>query len=210
MSDPKPPLIVIHMARKPLEGTVAENALKHGTGSLNIGASRVRPGHSHKECASGGVTGWGSSKMHADPHTQGRWPANIILSHLPECRLTGAVKIPGHKGYPNGPGGKSFQYSSDKRGAEVRPNAWAGHADADGNEMVDEWACADGCPVADLDEQSGVQKSGVATQRNGGGQRIGSGIIYGGSKGLTRPDTGFGDSGGASRYFKQIGGSGDE
>jgi site-specific DNA-methyltransferase (adenine-specific) len=37
-------VIVIHLARKPLEGTVAANALHHGTGGLNIDGSRLAVG----------------------------------------------------------------------------------------------------------------------------------------------------------------------
>jgi site-specific DNA-methyltransferase (adenine-specific) len=45
-------------------------------------------------------------------------------------------------------------------------------------------------------------KVGVAVQRNGGGQKIGAGNdIYSGSKGLTREDVGYGDSGSAARFF---------
>lgn len=47
-----------------------------------------------------------------------------------------------------------------------------------------------------LDEQSGPSVSGVAVQRNGGGQRS-----YSGSTAGPRPDVGYGDSGGASRFF---------
>lgn len=53
-----------------------------------------------------------------------------------------------------------------------------------------------------LDEQTGVLKSGVAVQRNGGGQRIGSERTYTGYDGdLARPDAGYSDKGGASRFF---------
>jgi DNA modification methylase len=45
-------------------------------------------------------------------------------------------------------------------------------------------------------------KSGISVQRNGGGQKIGGGNgIYGGSKGLTREDVGYNDSGSAARFF---------
>ena len=33
--------MIITLLRKPLEGTVAENALKHGCGAINIDATRV-------------------------------------------------------------------------------------------------------------------------------------------------------------------------
>lgn len=52
-----------------------------------------------------------------------------------------------------------------------------------------------------LDAQTGERKAGVAVQRNGGGQRIGGNGVYAGSNGLTRDDSGYGDSGGASRFF---------
>jgi DNA modification methylase len=48
---------------------------------------------------------------------------------------------------------------------------------------------------------SAFPETGVAVQRNGGGQRIGSQGIYHGSAGLTRPDIGFGGSGSAARFF---------
>jgi DNA modification methylase len=39
----KPALEPITMARKPLAGTVAANVLEHGTGALNVDASRIKP-----------------------------------------------------------------------------------------------------------------------------------------------------------------------
>ena len=53
-----------------------------------------------------------------------------------------------------------------------------------------------------VDEQSGHQRDGVAVQRNGGGRRIGSGLIYSNyTDGKSAPDLGYGGSGGASRFF---------
>ena len=56
--------------------------------------------------------------------------------------------------------------------------------------------CTPGCPVAELDAQSGIMKDGTAVQRNGGGQEH-----FGGSKAGKRDDQGYGGSGGASRFF---------
>lgn len=73
-------------------------------------------------------------------------------------------------------------------------------------ETVSTWNCAEGCPVALLDEQSGKSKSS-------GGRMLNiskSSKIYGGGKGLGQPnispeeargDPGFGDTGTASRFF---------
>ena len=70
------------LARKPLDGTVAANVLKHGTGALNIDAARVgagipRPG---REGLAIGFGAQGSSRV-IDDTTTGRFPANLVLSH---------------------------------------------------------------------------------------------------------------------------------
>lgn len=75
----------------------------------------------------------------------GRWPPNTSMEHHQGCVCVGASRIKGHTGYPNGPGGKSIHYASEAIGAEVRPNAWQGHADADGLESVNRWSCAVAC-----------------------------------------------------------------
>jgi site-specific DNA-methyltransferase (adenine-specific) len=82
------------MARKPLEGTVAENTLAWGVGGINIDASRVagdmtefvsatgKPrsgmGHGH---GFGMGEGFGGENANP-PHAQGRWPANVILDEV--------------------------------------------------------------------------------------------------------------------------------
>jgi hypothetical protein len=135
------------------------------------------------------------------PHVGGRWPPNILLVHSSKCEPMGTKKVPGHKGYPNGPGGKSYQYSSDKRGHEVRPNAWTGHADADGMESTPSWRCVRQCSVWHLDQQSG-------TSKNGGGDK-GSKVM--GQRGVmstlsgTLSHTYNADEGeGVSRFFPQF------
>jgi len=76
----KPAWEPIIVARRPLEGTVAQNVLAHGVGGLNIGGCRV---------GTEDVTGWGGggSRMYdgglsregSTPRpVSGRWPANLI------------------------------------------------------------------------------------------------------------------------------------
>ena len=57
--------------------------------------------------------------------------------------------------------------------------------------------CATGCPVAELDQQSGVSKS------QGGriGKKEHGSVAIGGAGNFTAGDPGFGDTGGASRFF---------
>jgi site-specific DNA-methyltransferase (adenine-specific) len=86
----KPAFEPVIVARKPIEGTVANNVLKWGTGGLNIDGSRI--GYQHEadkasampgstpptEIASGHITVLSGTRQPHDPKT-GRWPANIIL-----------------------------------------------------------------------------------------------------------------------------------
>lgn len=59
----KPAWEPIILARKPLDGTVAENVLKHGTGALNIDASRIMTEGQERD---------------AETPQSARWPANLI------------------------------------------------------------------------------------------------------------------------------------
>jgi len=208
---------IVTMARKPLlEGTVAQNTLGHGTGALNIDASRIHSGPSVGGASSGGNAfgqdaGWNKTEVYVQgidrSMSSGRWPANVILNHLSGCQRLGTMQI---KGTPPTPSGFD-RYNASLADQGYRPNTYQRGAqepppsrlDADGRETVEAWDCEPGCPVADLDEQSGSSKSS--------GGRIGNkdgGHIYGGGKGLAggfeAGDPGFGDVGGASRYFKQI------
>ena len=77
------------LARKPLTGTVARTFVEHGTGALNIDACRIA-GPPSKGGDGGASLGYGSS-ANTDRRIDrscvaGRWPANVVLSHEPECR----------------------------------------------------------------------------------------------------------------------------
>jgi site-specific DNA-methyltransferase (adenine-specific) len=78
----KPAFEPVIVARKPIEGTVANNVLKWGTGGLNIDGSRVdgKPRTTHADGNHQGLPaykgGWKDTLIEG---AQGRWPANIIL-----------------------------------------------------------------------------------------------------------------------------------
>ncbi len=90
---------VIHVLRKPLsEKTVAANTVKHGTGGLNIGVSRISTddnlnGGAYAENPTerwDGAENWrykrgeqGNAGSFQQP--TGRWPGNLILQHLDGC-----------------------------------------------------------------------------------------------------------------------------
>jgi hypothetical protein len=76
----------------------------------------------------------------------------------------------------------------------------------DGTEEMDAWACEPGCPVAELDAQSGERPvSGAAkTGRPARGGATGAATVaFGIEEGN---GTLHNDAGGASRYYKQVGG----
>ena len=82
----KPTVEPIVMARKPVEGTVANNVLKYGTGGLNIDASRIgytsEYDKKHQEDirkGSGTFFGGNGEAKSEQVSMQGRWPANLIL-----------------------------------------------------------------------------------------------------------------------------------
>lgn len=198
----------IVVARKPLEGTVATNVLKHGVGGLNVEGCQVgftseadereskdknRHGDFDSEARNTGEEGrlygqdhrTGSERGNYDPG--GRWPANVVLSHLPECELLGTTTVEADGHWP---------------AARPQGTSWAGHHGEDDleeksarGEVVEEWSCAEGCPVAALNEQSGDAGGGFGRRGalNGGATQWGFD-----GHGQT---VGFGDSGGAARFF---------
>jgi DNA modification methylase len=82
----KPAFEPVIVARKPIEGTVANNVLKWGTGGLNIDAARIETsdnlnGGAYAQSGTDRDDGWGMKRAGAGDYQQpqGRWPANIIL-----------------------------------------------------------------------------------------------------------------------------------
>ncbi len=80
----KPANEPICIARKPLEGTVAQNVEKWGVGGLNIDGSRIAgklDGDPNRFKKTDG--GW-FAKFHDAPvvRNEGRWPANLILDEV--------------------------------------------------------------------------------------------------------------------------------
>ena len=94
----KPAFEPIVMGRKPFPGTVAGNVLEHGTGALNIDATRIRLQDNESaeklQARSGGVRGFadkfvGGAARGAPPTdmSKGRWPANVLLDESQAAAL---------------------------------------------------------------------------------------------------------------------------
>ena len=168
---------------------------------LNVDACRVRTdekraavfsgakGAQQAEFGAGTVLG-NSGKYLSEPHEGGRWPSNVVLSHAPGCVCVGTRRVQSNSANAGrGAGG----YGGRMR-AQVGNT---GYADADGTETVEAWECVEGCPVAELDAQSGDRPPGWFSAK------AKRGMGYGGHE--VTDDTGsarcIGDTGGASRFF---------
>lgn len=77
------------LVRKPLEGTIASNVVKHGVGGINIDGCRVGEsggvGKIVSESSEKREDGWGMKKYETDDTVRGRWPSHLVLSHNEDC-----------------------------------------------------------------------------------------------------------------------------
>ncbi len=209
----KPAWEPIILARKPLTGTVAANVLKHGTGAINVDGCRIagvkgtgvwgtsnettNPSFAH----SPGRAEFRSKAVETESGSVGRWPANVVLSHTPECRETGTRSVRRSLIQKDAYSGDDTD-GTNTYGRGLSPGSrCVGAVD----ETVPVFECAPECPVRALDEQS------IAGGIHGAGRaRSGSSdprpVNYRGHVPIAPAhDTGemfrLGDSGGASRFF---------
>lgn len=209
----KPANEPIVLARKPLEKglSIAENVLKWGTGGINIDASRIgfkddadfKESTQKNQPADFGTKPMTNNNVYGDYsmvqpknyEPTGRFPANIILTHHPECECKGTKKVK-----PSNGSGKASEkgggFSKGMFGDGTSDNIGGGFTDAEGNETIENWDCHEDCPIRILDEQSGVTKS----QRSERGNIIDNNV-YGKYKEQENTLRGHSDKGGASRFF---------
>lgn len=137
-------ILTITIARKPFAGPVASNVLSHGTGGLNIDGTRIftdwiadrgekwlrggnsQQGYTYSEVYSA-VDYANRKDLASRVSNLGRWPANLILSHLPGCKQIGTETTPGYAinrfkdgAKPFG-GGAGHAYESEKKPDEETP-----------------------------------------------------------------------------------------
>lgn len=163
----KPAWEPIVLARRPLlVGSVEDNVRAFGTGGLNVDDCRIpaagrpaieRVAHKIKTVYGGGVN-YGSRAAGATD--RGRWPADVILSHVApdEGGARGCRRV-GVRGVRSGVSGPRSGHSFGSDGLYVGS---AGKGEEKGTsrgcgpvEEVEAWECVDGCPVRLLDEDSG-------------------------------------------------------
>jgi DNA modification methylase len=121
----KPTVEPIVMARKPVEGTIANNVLTYGTGGLNIDGSRIVADDQDvldaavKRMSGNSVKGqlnFAGNQTIKPNSAQGRWPANIILDPYTAELLdeqSGQVK-----GNPGAKQTTDFRFMNDANGKQ--------------------------------------------------------------------------------------------
>ncbi|MES2347858.1 MAG: DNA methyltransferase [Pseudomonadota bacterium] len=190
------------LCRKPLaEKTVAANMLKHGTGAVNIDGCRI-PGAIQQvpqpKIPDGDMLARGKSYEGRNgemSRAEGRFPANLVLSHNPDCEEIGTKEVKTSEFLTTHRIKESQSQSLSGKNYEHSPPKDFGKG---GKETVAAWRCTEGCAVAELDGQSGVLKSGLLSPANN--VKASSGWS-GGSQADRVKNTFKPNEGGASRFF---------
>lgn len=200
----KPANEPIVLARKPLEKglSIAENVLKWGTGAINIDASRVgsekrtMPIFSEDKKNDETTFNLNSNiQHHREETTQGRFPANFIMTHHPDCECLGYKKV--GSGKVGGYNYKGNNYDVEGFVPNNSPEANSNY----GEEIVEDWKCHEDCPIKILDEQSGERKSNGLYKKDGDWENKGDGKIRTWDIGYDKLNKYAGEIGGASRFF---------
>jgi DNA modification methylase len=208
----KPANEPIVLARKPLEKglSIAENVLKWGTGGINIDGCRVGieertykgSGKSNQRYSDGRAGLTDGRGQDIEFNAQGRFPANLILTHHPECECKGLKKVKGMIDKPTNRTEMGNTWDDDNSGLRKNmPKNSGGYADENGEETIEDWDCHEDCPIRIMDEQSGISKTGDIKPH-----KVKGTTTYGNGNGffLSRDyiEVNFkGDVGGASRFF---------
>ncbi len=189
--------------RKPLDQpTIAANVLRWGCGGLNVDGCRI--GYEvvdngnlalnpHLRSHINGGNG-GNIITHEDkrrvviPNQSGRFPANLIWSHSPNCKRIGAKKV---KGSTNHHKSDSSIWESGK---ERIGHDYVG---PDGLEEVESWDCHPSCPSWQF-AKAGERKTGDVNPHPNRSK-----AEFDQCKGIAvRTGTFKGDSGSAARFFQ--------
>ena len=133
-------------------------------------------------------------------HSCGAVNVDACRIRVTDGTVLGRNNKPGPNGWKNSSGGPSAAMSNPAAAAGRWPaNLILQHLEGCTN------GCVPGCPVADLDAQSGDSKSPQTYVRGADGFNA---TVYGQAMGepAGKVSLNYGDGGGASRYFKQVGG----
>ena len=111
----KPAWEPILVCRKPLDGTVAQNVLAHGTGAMNIDGCRVVG----EDVPINRLESWSGFGQEIRPNyeqeinNKGRWPANLIHDGSDEVVALFPITAPSRQGKPRGTAKKGLFANSE-------------------------------------------------------------------------------------------------
>lgn len=145
---------------------------------------------------------WGTGAMNIDDcrvdGKDGRWPANLILSHDPECRKIGTATIAGDNregslgSRPSGFGSIGSDSGTPSPNGPLYPDA-----------EIATYDCVPSCPIRLLDEQAGTRTFGKISHPYVGppSTSVAMGTF---AQNQLSDATVYGDSGGTSRFFLNL------
>lgn len=231
----KPALEPIILFQKPYRGKPVDNITQTGAGALNVDGARITTkdvlqagaggllshvrdgkeyprGRDGEESADRRYNEKGGTSFAALPGARsevvdlvGRWPANFVVSHHPDCRCVGTKDIKPLEGHRPNPVGKQSDgniiFTSKPEGYQK-----ISYTGADGTETVQAWECVESCPVRRMDLQSGptggqAPVRGTEPTANG----FSGPVSFSGMIGRVSSEHTFrNDEGGASRFFFNV------
>jgi len=158
----KPAYEPIIWAVKPPKGSYVDNLLKWGVGAVNVDECRIGISNNDFKLNTKKASkefigvkpfgGDGDKKGSALlPNTKGRFPANIILSHHPECVQMGMKRVSRGGGIPQ----TTIMKPGNVAYGKFKERKISYYGGKDGLETVESWDCHPDCAVRLLDEQSG-------------------------------------------------------
>lgn len=152
----KPAAEPIIVFQKPYEGRPLDNITQTGAGALNIDGTRIKTNPEADDPRLGGNGSWRTDKAAKNVYEGGyagediassplgRWPANILFQHSPDCKLVGYKNVEGYVINRFDDGAKPF-------------GGGAGHeytSEAQPEEQVEIWECSQDCPVGKMGDSS--------------------------------------------------------
>lgn len=197
----KPAMEPITVARKPLDGTIVANLLKHGTGAINIDGCRIATDEKLNGGAGGLLSHQRDDKEYPEadngynPNRLGRWPANLIHDGSDEVLAQFPTTASGKANIKRQSGTEFFGNSGAAYGDESRPAGTEMISYGDKGSAARFFYCAKASPT-DRNEGCDDLPAKSAGDMTGGRKE--------GSAGLNNPRAGAGRTSGGKNFWPTV------
>jgi len=157
----KPAVEFWWLIQKPIHAkSVRKNKETFGTGALNINDCRIEHSETCKEMKPQSKASLhnprlrqgGRHKTTLELKPEGRWPSHLQLTHSEGCKRVGKKKVKNPSGDLNG--NVRNEEASNAYGQMKQPRHFKAYGDENGMELLDDWQCADSCPVLLMESQN--------------------------------------------------------